>query len=81
MLRLAKKLNSSIASGSKVEDVQREAKFLVETEVLPRMAEVEAVIDDPKKHWYRKAADVAKMVPEVVLNCDSQRELLVTSVG
>jgi hypothetical protein len=67
MLRLAKDLNASIETGATVADVQKQAKFLVQTEVYPKLAELEAVIKDPGKHWYRRAVDMASAVPELAL--------------
>jgi hypothetical protein len=68
MLRLAKELNASIEAGTALAEVQKQAKFLVQTDVYPKLAELEAVTKDPTKHWYRKATDIAKAVPELALN-------------
>jgi hypothetical protein len=65
MLRLTKQLNAGIEHGATLPEVQKHAKFLVETEVFPNLAELEAVIQNPTKHWYRRAADLAKDAPEI----------------
>jgi hypothetical protein len=43
MLRLAKELNASIEAGTALAEVQKQAKFLVQTDVYPKLAELEAV--------------------------------------
>jgi hypothetical protein len=68
MLRLTKELNAAIEHGATLPEAQKHAKFLVETEVFPNLAELEAVIQNPKKHWYRRAADLAKDAPVLVGN-------------
>jgi hypothetical protein len=68
MLRLAKDLNAAIVAGAPLAEIQKQAKFLVETEVYPKLAELEAVVKNPAKHWYNKAVDVAKAVPELAVN-------------
>jgi len=68
MLRLAKDLNGSIEAGATLVDVQKQAKFLVQTDVYPRLAELEAIVKNPTKHWSRRAVDIAKAVPELALN-------------
>ena len=68
MLRLTKELNTGIASGATSEGIQRQAKFLAETDVYPKLAELDAVIQSPKKHWYRRGVDLAKDAPELAAN-------------
>jgi hypothetical protein len=40
---------------------------LVQTDVYPKLAELDAVIQNPHKHWYRRAVDLAKS-PELAAN-------------
>ena len=68
MLKLAKDLNAAIEAGASLTEVQKQAKFLVETEVYPKLAELDAAIKDPAKHWYRRMIDIAKAVPELAAN-------------
>jgi hypothetical protein len=68
MLRLAKELNDAISSGMSIADVQKEAKFLVETRVYPELGHLEGILKNPAKHWYRRAADLAKDAPELISN-------------
>jgi hypothetical protein len=68
MLRLAKDLNGVIETSTTLADVQKHARFLVQTDVYPKLAELEAVIKDPAKHWYRRAVDMSKAMPELAVN-------------
>jgi hypothetical protein len=68
MLKLAKDLNASIQSGTPVEELSRHAKFLVDTDVYPRLSELESVINEPGKPWYRRAVDLVKDAPELAAN-------------
>jgi hypothetical protein len=65
MLRLAKDLNAAIRSDASLQDVQKEARFLVETTVFPQLRELERVMHDPGKPWYQRAVDLAKSAPEL----------------
>ena len=66
MLRMAKDLNSAITSEMKLEEVQQSAKFLIDTVVYPELKELEKIVHDPGKPWYRRAVDLAKSAPEIV---------------
>jgi hypothetical protein len=68
MLGLAKDLNAALTSDMKLEEVQRRAQFLVETSVYPRLCELEAVLNDPGKPWYRRVVDLAKAAPQLATN-------------
>jgi len=68
MLRLTPKLNAAIEAGASLAEVQKQAKFLVETEVYPKLLELEAEVRNPAKHWYNKAVDAATAVPELAIN-------------
>lgn len=68
MLRMAKDLNAAITSDATLEEVQRTARFLVETNVYPELQELEKIIHDPGKPWHRRAVDLAKSIPELVTN-------------
>jgi hypothetical protein len=68
MLKLARELNAAIKSEMTLSDVQKEAKFLVETTVYPELMELEKIIHDPGKPWYRRAVDLAKSAPELATN-------------
>lgn len=68
MLRLSKDLNAAIKSDMSLSEVQKEARFLVETMVYPELEELSRIIQEPSKPWYRRAVDVAKSAPELVSN-------------
>jgi hypothetical protein len=68
MLRLSRDLNAALLSNASLQDVQREARFLVETSVLPELAEIRESLAKPSKPWYRRATDLATSVPELVGN-------------
>lgn len=68
MLRLAKELNAALTSDMRLEEVQRQAQFLVETSVYPQLHDLEAVLNDPGKHWYKRAVDLARAAPELATN-------------
>jgi hypothetical protein len=65
MLKLSKELNSMLQGNETVVDVQKHAKFLVETTVYPELEELTRYVQDPVRPWYRRVADLAKDVPEL----------------
>jgi hypothetical protein len=68
MLKLAKERNASIEAGAAMMEVQKQGLFLVETEIYARLAESQAVIQNPAKHWYRRGVELVKAVPELAVN-------------
>lgn len=66
MLRMARDLNAAISSEMTLAQVQEQARFLVETSVYPELQELEKIVHDPGKAWYRRAVDLAKSAPEIV---------------
>jgi hypothetical protein len=66
MLRMAKDLNGAITSDITLREVQESAKFLIDTVVYPELSELERIMHDPGKPWYRRAVDLAKSAPEIV---------------
>ena len=66
MLRMAKDLNAAITSEMTLQGVQKHARFLVETSVYPELVELERVVHDPGKPWYRRAVDLARSAPEII---------------
>lgn len=66
MLRIAKELNVAITSEMTLNEVQQHAKFLVETSVYPDLKELEKIVHDPGKPWYRRAVDLARSAPEII---------------
>ncbi|HNX29468.1 MAG TPA: hypothetical protein PKN87_08690 [Syntrophomonadaceae bacterium] len=68
MLRLSSDLNGALHSGMELEDVQNEAKFLVETKVYPDLEELKEYLSTPSKPWYSRLFDNTKNIPELVVN-------------
>jgi len=68
MLELSRQLNSAIDSNMTLSEVQKEAKFLVESTVYPELEHLKEEIEDLHKPWYRRAVDLAKDVPELCTN-------------
>lgn len=68
MLRLSRDLNGAIEADSSLEDVQREAKFIVETCVLPELTDLRRFIEDPSGPWYRRVVGLFKFAPELLGN-------------
>lgn len=68
MLKLSKDLNAALLSDSTLVDVNREARFLVETTVMPELTELREALSRPQRPWHRRALDLAKAVPELVGN-------------
>jgi len=65
MLRLSKDLNAAILSDATLDDVRREAKFIVETTVAPALEDLKADLNRPARPWHRRAADAVKGIPEL----------------
>lgn len=68
MLRLAKELNEAISSGMSIADVQKEARFLVETKIYPELVSLESILTNPAKHWHKRASEFAQSAPELISN-------------
>lgn len=68
MLKLSRDLNVALLSGVPTADVQREARFIVETSVLPELEALTEVLARPQRPWHRRAADAAMSIPEIVGN-------------
>ncbi|MBU0649167.1 hypothetical protein KJ969_03685 [Patescibacteria group bacterium] len=66
MIKLSRDLNSAIDSEMTAEEIQAEAKFLVETTIYPRLDELKKFLHDPAKPWYKIAIDFSKNLPELV---------------
>lgn len=66
MVRLSKELHAAIESDAKLADVQREARFLVETTIAPELEEMKEELARPTRPWYRRIVDVAMAAPEIV---------------
>lgn len=67
MLKLAKDFNSAIDKNMSPLDIEKEARFLVETTVYPEIEELRQTLSDPQKPWHRRAIDFGKSVPELAI--------------
>ena len=68
MLRLSSELNRALMSDATLEDVQREAQFLIETSVAPSLDEYAEALRRPNRPWHRRLVDGAKAVPQLIGN-------------
>jgi hypothetical protein len=69
MLSLAPSVRSGIESGATVSDVQREAKYIVDTKVAPALAELrERLSKERGRFWRRLITRGGAAVPQVILN-------------
>ena len=68
MLKLSRNLNHAISSKPTFGELQREAKFLAETTVLPLLQDLRRTIEDPARPWTRTAVDLGKALPGLVGN-------------
>ena len=66
LLRLSAKLNAAISQSSNIAEIMDAAKFVVESEVVPSLAELKDAIERPGKRWYGRAFDTVKQVPALV---------------
>jgi hypothetical protein len=60
LLRLAGQLNAMIGEGVDAADIQRKARFVVETDINPRLIELKNFAESPDRPWYKKAMDWAR---------------------
>lgn len=65
MVGLSRDLNAAILSDATLDDVWREAHFIVETTVQPALMELRADLDRAPRPWHRRAVDAAKGLPEL----------------
>lgn len=68
MVRLSRDLNAALLSDASIEDVQKEAKFLVETAVMPQLEELREELVKPTWPWHRRLVDFGRAAPELIGN-------------
>lgn len=54
LLRLTEKLNAQINDGASAEDIAAAARFVVESQVQPLLAELRAYSESPSRPWYKR---------------------------
>jgi hypothetical protein len=64
MLRYGADLNDKI-KGVSPEEFEAKTRFFVETHIVPSMDELNAVMTDPARPWYKRAIDGLKIIPEI----------------
>jgi hypothetical protein len=65
MLRYAKNLNATISEGVPIEEVNRKAKLVVDTEISPTLYELNRDLCNPNRPWYKRMIEGAKIVSSV----------------
>jgi hypothetical protein len=65
LLKMAGKLSAAIESDASSQDIANAAKFLVQTDVYPTLAELEAELKKPRKGWKDRSWDLIKKTPEL----------------
>lgn len=66
MLRYAQALNQQIAEDSSVDELNRKAHFLAETEIRPALHDLKRDLDNPNRPWHKRCADGARIASSVV---------------
>lgn len=67
MLRLSSTLNGQISEQSSDEEVQKKAKFIVETQVVPSLHELNRDLQNPNRAWYKRFIDGASITASVAV--------------
>lgn len=68
MLKLSKELNEMISLKSAWQEIQKEAKFLAETTVVPELENLRKSINDTGKPWHKRLVDMTLDAPELIGN-------------
>lgn len=64
MLRYADDLNKRL-SGINPEDLEKDTKFFIDTEIVPALDELQAAVNAPARAWWRRGLDFVRVVPEL----------------
>ena len=65
VLKLTKELNSAISQSADHEEIVKASRFLVETDVVPTLAELSNALHQPTKGWMGRGFEFVKQVPEL----------------
>jgi len=68
MVQFSRELNQVISSTSSLKDVQREAKFIAETIVIPELENLKRTINDIGKPWHQRLLNLALDTPMLIGN-------------
>ena len=66
MLRYAQALNQQISEDVSVELLNRKARFLAETEILPALHDLNRDLANPNRPWHKRCADGARIGSSVI---------------
>jgi hypothetical protein len=66
MLRYAQGLNQQIAEDVSVNELNRKARFLAETEIRPALHDLKRDLENPNRPWHKRCADGAKIASSIV---------------
>jgi hypothetical protein len=67
MLRLSGALNGQLSEDSSNEEVQRKSKFIVETQVVPSLHDLNRDLQNPNRAWYKRFIDGASIASSVAV--------------
>lgn len=65
MLRYANELNAQISEDSSIEEVNRKARFLIDTDIMPSLHDLKRDLLNPNRPWYQRMADGVRIVSSV----------------
>jgi hypothetical protein len=65
MLRMASKLSAAIESDASSEDISAAARFIVQTDVYPTIAELRDELAKPKKGWMDRSWKLTQVAPSL----------------
>jgi hypothetical protein len=68
MCQISKELNGAIDASSSWQDVQKNAKFIVETTIVPELENLNKAINDTGKPWHQRLVNVTLDTPELIGN-------------
>ncbi len=66
LLRMASKLSAAIESDASSEEISAAARFIVQTDVYPTLAELKDELAKPKKGWMDRSWKLVKVIPSLV---------------
>ncbi len=72
MLKLSEFLNQAIVTEMDNKEIIKEAKFIVDTKVCPKLEDLDELIKNKSKIWFKRIIfDIGKLIPEISANFSS----------
>jgi hypothetical protein len=65
MLRFAKSLNSLISENTSDEELQRKTKFVLDTEIIPSLHDLNRDLINPNRPWHRRIVDTVRIASSI----------------